>query len=508
MYINKSIAFNNPDLSVGIRVPNTVERSTDFLIKRVKDYDRIQEVDIHQTMDLCDRIYRYEGTCGTAIDIFVDFAVTRLRAEQTGEKDLDKMLEHFNDQVNSDVTSTMRGIHEVLQKVCFDWFINGNAFPYTSWDNIDLDGITAPVKMPTRVVLLNPKFIRIPQEKMMLGSAQLFFSPPATMLSMLDKDGRSNPGVRDLKSLNIFKKKNATTYGYTLNPKFVKHIKRKGNDYNAWGTPYLTKAFSSLASIRRLRRLDDSTTEGLVNLVTIYKIGDKDFPAKPGRLNAFRALIQNPTSTQTLVWAHDVSVEQVGPDGKVLAFDKKYIQPQQELLRALGVPAILIDPSITKGADPYVSVIAMSERLEQLRSVLKIYVEDIYKQIAEANGFKGKRPKARWSRMNLSNDQSIKNFIMQFYDRGLIDPKTALEEANYDYETITTRKKKFKKDESMFKPPELPFGGNSPDKGRPIKGSPKDKTPRKLGTKPAVDQKVKIKPSKPKVKVAASEEEE
>jgi hypothetical protein len=300
----------------------------------------------------------------------------------------------------------------------------------------------------------------------------------------------------------IFNKQSDNQYGYRLNPTFIKHIKRKGRDYSAWGIPYLSRSFSAVASLRRLRRLDDATTEGLVNLVTIYKIGDKDFPASGPRMQAFRNLLSQPTPTKTLVWPHDVSVEQVGPDGKVLAFEKKYVEPRQEILRALGVPAVLIDPSIAKGADPWVAIISLSERLQKHRNEIAVWLEDLYHQIAENNGFPDIYPKVKWERMNLSNDMAIKNLIMQFYDRGLIDSKTALEESDYDYDSVLTRKKKQKKtkEDEFFVPPQLPFGGPNEkpgEKGRPTKGDPKDKD-KGTRTKPAVDQKTQKEPAKPK----------
>lgn len=489
-------------MAQGIRVPKTVEPSQDFLLNRVKDYDNLKVQDIKKSMELCDKLYQYEGTCGAAIDIFVEFAITKIEAEETGKADLDKALKFFNNQVNANITSTLRGIQQVMNKVSYDTFIKGNAFPYTKWSDVDVPNISAPWKLPMRIVCLNPLLINIPPETQMLGNAQIYFQPTLEMIGLLERDGRSHPGLKDLKDMLIFNKKADNQYGYRLNPMFIKHIKRKGRDYNPWGIPYLTRVFSAVASLRRLRRLDDATTEGLVNLTTIFKIGDKDFPATAGRINAFRNLINAPTPTQTLVWPHDVQVEQVGPDGKLLAFEKKYQEPRAEILRALGVPAVLIDPGIAKGADPWVSIISLAERLQKHRDEIEIWLEDLYHQIAENNGFPDVYPKVRWRRMNLSNDANIKNLIMQFYDRGLLDPQTALDESGYDYNTILNRKKKGKADEQYFLPPKLPFGGSIQEKGRPTKGSPKDKSQQKVGTKPIVDQKSQRKPTKPGAKEA------
>jgi hypothetical protein len=495
-----NIGTSDKQLATGMRVPTTVEKSQDFLLNRVKDYDiNIKDVDIKTTMELCDKLYRFEGTCGTAIDIFVDFSITKVRAEPTGKANLDKILDHFNKQVNAGVPSTLRGIQEVNQKIGLDWFVKGNAFPYASWDDVDIPGLKAPAKIPTRIVTLNPCLIEIPKETQMLGNAQIYFKPSVDMYNLLRGDGRSYPGLKELKDmLSGLKNKQDNVMGYKLNPLFIRHLKRKGNDYNAWGIPYLTKTFSTIASYRRLRRLDDATTEGLVNLITIYKVGDKDFPADPSRLLYLRNLLSAPTPTKTLVWAHDLEVETVGPDGKILAFEKKYVEPRQELLRALGVPAVLIDPSISPGSDPWVSIIAMAERLQKFRDSVQIWLEDIYRQIAVNNGYEDIYPSAKWERMNLSNDQSLKNLVMQFYDRGLIDAETALEESNYDYKGVLNRKVSNKKNDKLFKPPALPFGGSPGQKGRPTKGSPQDKTEERQGrTKPAVDQKVQKRPSKP-----------
>jgi hypothetical protein len=507
MKINKSIA--TLDMAQGIRVPTTVENAQDFLLNRVRDYISTPDKEIYEVMDLCDKLYRYEGTCGNAIDIFVEFAVTVIGAEETGKKDIDLAIQFFNKQVNQNVTSTIRGLQEVVSKLGLDFWVKGNGFPYTSWYNTDVPGAPASMKLPMRIVCLNPQLVNIPKSYQSFGHARLFLRPSYELEALSRQDGRSNPGVKDLKDLGIMKKTREND-GYPLNPKFISHLKRKGRDYEAWGLPYLTRAFSSVASIRRLRRLDDATTEGLANYTTIYKIGDKDHPASQGRLIAFSQLLKHNTPTSTLVWAHDVETIQVAPDSKILAFEKKYVEPRQELLRALGIPAILIDPSLAKGQDPWASVIVLTERLQKFRDMVGNWIEDVYHQIAVENGYPDLYPKVKWERMNLSNDQAIKNLIMQFYDRGLIDAETALEEANYDYDSVLNKKKRHQRsgEDALFVPPQLPFGGPNEkpgEKGRPKKGSPKDKADKKIGTKPAVDQKVQKKPASPKAKAEVSE---
>ena len=62
---------------------------------------------------------------------------------------------------------------------------------------------------------------------------------------------------------------------------------RKKAPYNDWGTPYVARAFASLAIKHKLRSLDMDTVEGLINSITIFRVGTKDHVAKTARINAF-----------------------------------------------------------------------------------------------------------------------------------------------------------------------------------------------------------------------------
>jgi hypothetical protein len=210
-----------------------------------------------------------------------------------------------------------------------------------------------------------------------------------------------------------------------------------------------------------------------LNLVTVFKIGSKEFPASDARLRKFANLLKNPKATTTLVWAHDIDILQVGPDGKVLAFKDKYKDAKEDLLVALGIPPILM--SYPQNSDAWVAILALVERLSNWRVIMSLWLQDLCNQISKYNGFTETGITVKWERMNLTIETEVKNLVLAFYDRGLISAKTAMREANYDYDHEIESKSQELRDKELLAPPNLPFSGQEIDKSKPEDSSIKSK---------------------------------
>jgi len=475
-----------PELAIGLRVPNTVKDPLNYL-HDAKEYEKT-DINIKRQMELCNLLYKYEGIIGNAVDVFVEFAVTDIWAEPTGDKKLDRILKHFNENVNDNSNTMMSGVYHLMEKFYLEYLINGNIFPYNYWENVEVPDVGVAA-LPRSITMLNPQYIRIPEETVAFGQEVIYFQPDINILSAIRSDGRSNKESMHIKkalppSVVRRLKKNTFSGEIPLDPRFVRHIKRKPRDYKAWGIPLLTRTFSSIAIIKKLRKLDEATIEGLVNLLTIFKVGTDEFPAGPQRLSQLRSILADSKASTMLVWPHDIDVLQTGPDGKVLAFKDKYAEAYKELKRALGVvPGLLGEEADVN----YEDLLAMIERLETMRAVGKKFLSDIYREIAIENS-KNKYPKAKMARMNLYDSDSIKNHVVNFYDRGLIDPKTALTEAGYNFEAIMAAKKEVKPliDKGWYDVPNLPF--SSQDTRTGFRPDDKDK--------PVVDQDINLKNKK------------
>ncbi len=474
----EEINIGGKNLGIGVKVPTSIKIPLSY-IDSLREYDDMYN-NIYSQMKVCWKLYKFNPIVGSAVDVLVDFAVTSLRAEDTGDEKLNNLLEWFFVNLNKDNSNTVPGVYPLMQELALEWFTSGNSFPYVKWEEIEVGKLDGSWKMPVSINLINPQSIEIPTEPIAFGQEVIYLRPDATLLSKLQTDGRSDPEAALLKKaiprgfMEAIKKRNYNwNSGIRLNPKFISHLKRKVKGYHAWGIPYLARCLGSSALLERLRQVDESISSGLLNLITIFRVGTEEHPANKQRLTAFANLIRNPKATTTLVWAHDVDVLQVGPDGKVLQYKDKYKQAKEDLIIGLGLPPVLI--SLNQQGDAWVSILSLIERLSNWRQITSIWLEKICKQIAENNGFSNKRIKIKWDRMNLKEESSIKNLILAFYDRGLISIGTALNESGYNLEGEISKKEKEKEISDLFFPPNLPFSGNNQetDKNRPSDEDPK-----------------------------------
>ena len=471
---NESDIVVDKELAVGLRIPTSIKTPVSYL-KGLRQYKDIYN-NIYEQMEVSGKLYKYNSIIGNAVDVLVDFAVTDIYPRPTGKKKLDKILEYFFKNVNDINSNALPGVKSLMQELALEWFTSGNAFPYEKWDNVDVEGKGVYI-LPSTINLLNPQAIHIPSGPIAFGQEVIYLKPNQDLMDKLKSDGRKDPEAALIKKAiprSVLRSISTNTFGMDgirLNPKYITHLKRKAKGYQAWGIPYLSRCFSCVSLLERLRELDESVAAGLVNLVTVYKVGTDEYPASPGRLQKFAALIRNPKATQTLVWAHDLEIEQVGPKDKVLQYSGKYKDAKEDLLIALGIPPELM--SLKQGGDAWVSILSLIERLSNWRDTTKIWMERICDKISKYNGF-SENVECAFSRMNLADEKAVKNLILAFYDRGLLSAQTALKESGHSYEIELSNKKSEQDQLELFVPPDLPFTGSNTE-GRPQKNDPKNK---------------------------------
>jgi hypothetical protein len=274
-----------------------------------------------------------------------------------------------------------------------------------------------------------------------------------------------------------------------------------------WGIPYLVRSFGAIAHKQKLLALDAATIDGMINRITIFKVGDPNNPAtwSGDRLSALYALLSSPNASNMLVWSYDLEVEDVGPDGKVLEFQSRYNQADYDILSSLGIPINLF-MGITKdraaSTDPWITLMAMIEKLEKLREQVQVYLESLLSKICKKNGYENVLPKIRWQRMNLRNVRELRTLVLALYDRGLLPVRDALEESNYNFDEMLKQRKTEAKEgiDKVFEIRPMPFQGSmmkqqqtNPSKdtapGRPKKGEEPKNLPRSEVKTPEKDKK-------------------
>ena len=461
--------YSEDGIALGYVVPEKTPNSIQYL-SNLRDYNDIN-ADIKKQIKLSNQVYLWEGLVSTAVNSLTDFAVSHMKIKGLEGK-AKQVIDFWLENVNADAQNISMGMHSFNQQTALEWFLSGNPFVYKGWDRVKTPGGT--VKLPTDLLLINPQNITIPEESVAFGGKILEYEPTEEVASLIEKAKRKE-SLTQSEQIVIESIPKALIDAFDvmsgkiiLPPEMVSHIPRKGRNYLPWGVPYLTATFSAVAQKRKLQLLDQTTTEGLINSITIFKIGDPNNEKtwSPGRIRAFYNIIKNPSPTLTLVWAYDVDVISVGPDGSVLQFDSKFAQADRDIIAALGIPVQIFTGE--GKADQFTALAALMERLADFRDNHSQFVVGLVKDILKENNIKHEGEiRVFWEHSRLKNEKELRELVLTLWDRGLISIETALEEAGQDIDIELNRKQAESKIKEIFAPPEMPFSAPKPKRSAP-----------------------------------------
>lgn len=462
------------NLATGVAINQYRKTSTDFL-SDLKDFKELSN--IYKQIEISNKMFLLEDIVSTIVDIFIDLTITPFQIEGISEQ-AKPIFNVWRNNVNKDPEKYMPfGLDLLVRDMAYEWFISGNIFAWEVWNNVGIlthEDEIRPSSVPTILQLLNPRSIRVDRASFSVGDPRYILSPGLVNSDITLDDMISEIKLRDSNN-PLFQNVNLQGGTMELPNTFLSHIKRRARHYDIWGIPYLMKVIQAVAYKQKLRLLDKETIEGLVNMITIFKIGspNKDsiyHKVSPARLRAFSSLIKNPQASTMMVWPHDVDVITTGPDGKIMEFSDKYKDANNDIILGMGIPRVLLDGS-GSASTAWIPVIALVERLETVRKKISNYLEHLMMKICIANDFQDCDPKIRWSPTNLRDERTIKNLLLAFYDRGLLPIQVMHEEGRYNHEEMI-RLKEIEEDENLselFYKPKLPF--DSPeDNGTPNDG--------------------------------------
>lgn len=532
--------LTNDGLAVGAVIPRGSKTAIRYL-ENSREYNQ-RDAGIHRQIQLSNQMYHWEGIVGTTIDLFVDFSITDFSLEGVPNGSRERaILEYFLFNVNKDNHNMEKGMRSFLKEVSDDYYLAGNSFIFKSYSQVSGSEIpdkrirgTRGWRLPMNLYLLNPLYIEIPEAAIIVGNKQIWFKLDETNVEIIRQDPEGPQAKAILEGLPQEMQNQLIEEGkILLPPELVDHIKRKSKGYLAWGRPYLSKAFGAFARKKKLEALDEATIDGLINRITVFKVGmpnpkdENDWRTwSKTRQQAFSAHLRGLNPSNLLVWGPDIDVIDVGPKDSLLGFDQRYAQVDRDILKALGIPTVLISgegASADRSENVWVSISGLLEKLQNSRDQFQVWLEGVLWDILKVNELPtNNKPVIRWTRMNLRNEKELRDFVLALYDRGILPIETTVKEAKYDWEVIkaqrlTEIKEKIdgKKYADVFTRRDLPFSGSggAPGAGAPYRvpsNQPKTGRPpggvlrRPVNTKPKTT--VNNKPS-PTYKARASVEE-
>ena len=99
VYITDAKTDTINQLATGIAIPQYRKKSWDYL-GEVFDFKETTEQDIYKQIDVCNKLYRFEPVIGTAIDIMVDFIISKFEII-TDNKELNKVMSEVYKNINN-----------------------------------------------------------------------------------------------------------------------------------------------------------------------------------------------------------------------------------------------------------------------------------------------------------------------------------------------------------------------------------------------------------------------
>ncbi len=428
-------------------------------------------------MSLCVEAYKGFGVAKNVIDLMANFAAEGLTLKHKS-KAVQKFYERWAEHV---------GLRERVQQILRYYYKYGNVFIYTTMGLIDSltydrmkraksrDSLKGFVKVdtvadnndpaqpdrlkdideekrktldkrqiPWRYTMLNPFQMDLRGNKFFGESEWVFILDPMTAKTIQSGGLKTRNGVDFLDETDInlppeFKKlsdEGDNSMLVTLDPAKLWTLHYMKDDHEDWADPLLWPVMADIFYKNKLRQMDVSVCDSVINAVTIFKLGDfaNGFIPPEEHMRAFAEFLRAPTAAMNMVWNDAISIESSYPPVDKILGVAKYEAVDRDILRGLGIPDTLLGG--TTGASfstGFLGVRTLLERLEEGRNAVITWLNRQLRMIAAIMGHRD-IPKVKFGKMSLRDEKAEKMLVLQLLDRNIISIEAVLEAFGEDFE--------------------------------------------------------------------------
>ena len=310
----------------------------------------------------------------------------------------------------------------------------GQGFPLENWEKNDLVAVLYP----------NPKHVHI-GSAFGFGPRSMGLESDVKLRERLLKE--TNPPMWvDVQGPAWNEYKAMGTGTLPLKADVVTHLHVRKLPHNRYAIPPIARAYRTISTRQVLESMIRATIEGISTQLWLYRKiqGEKfmrgEVAALEDKLQASRG-----DTIRHFVWP-DLEIEQYIPKAidQLLANDK-WLALTYHIFRQLGINIYVVSgerASQVRG-DPLVDIKVFMARIEQDKRRQIRWVQSVTDKWTQKQGKAAKENpvKVRFKMSAFDAEAMIRDRLMPLMTLGLLDIQTALEEANYDYDVITTRKK-------------------------------------------------------------------
>ena len=424
--------------------------------------------DRRERNEWCRHFYRTEPIVATSLDLHTEFPISDFNHVCS-----DKAIKDFFDYMSFDRLD----IINLLLDIGLEYWKIGDVFPFGQLN--EDEGIWE------KFAILNPDYIDI-KSSVFAGEPSIDLIPDEQIRAIVSGGPNSEFGEiykqlpdEVIRSVKMGK-------NIHLDNRLVSHISHKASQYESWGTPILMRCFKTLIYKDRLRQAQDSIATRHIFPLRVAKIGSPGEPMPmQSDLDSFRdtLLEADMDPNYFVVYHYALQFDYVGSNGRILPLNQEFDFIQKELMNGLGINQAMLNGEGPTYANAQIGYDTLARRYMSYRLRLENWIKyKVYKPIAEIQGFykpiqseinggyrianrKDRQliiPDIRWEQQDLTNNQSIMNFIQQLQGKGLISMSTVLPMLGLD---PVTEKQNLEKERGTVFDPNAPKTGPLPNSG-------------------------------------------
>lgn len=401
--------------------------------------------------------YEYEPIIGNVIDLHRQMPLSGYKLV-CQDKSIEREMQDMADKWELLTTSSY---------ILGDYILLGEAMVFKVWDDFN--------KTWKELTLLPP-------EKVELRKTYLSKQPLAML--HIDSELKRLANSGDPVDQEIIKnmdpdlvEKIRTSERIYLPSHQFEHFAYKTSEYDLRGTSIVKRALYALLLKYKVRILHNTYLDRGAFPLRIFKLGSESQKWIPSRAhfdglrNALDALSNDPSGS--LIYHFGLNVEVVGTKDKWENLIPHYQWCDSEMLKALFASDAVVDSKGTTFSNSNTALRVLMSRYQMMRDQLEqFWRQKIFRMVAEARGYwvsdstgsmgnvptmeRGGKflyldiPRFKWSKLNLLDDVSQKQFLMRLRERLELPHKTIAEMFDLDPQEL---KDQLKSEESSIVDP-------------------------------------------------------
>lgn len=329
-----------------------------------------------------------------------------------------RVLQFFEDMIEEMNLITSLG------EIALEYWKIGEVFAYAELDEA--------VGKWSKIIVQNPDYI-IVKKSILSAEPIIMLRPDATLQRLVSSSNPADVQLRrQIPEKILYHVKNGQNI--PLDNFNVSHLKMSSSPYEIRGSSIIVSVFKDLTLFDKLRECKFAQADGLVNPITVVKVGgstDGDYRATQEDIEFFRQMLEEAQYDKDfkLVTHAGISIERIGSQGAVLDIAADLDLIIKNLYVGLMVPSAIIEGEGATYQNASIGLEVLRQRYFNFRSVMsKWLTKKIFAPIAEIQEFyeykNGEKklivPEIEWNQMNLYDLQDYIGNIT-----GLVSAKQA-----------------------------------------------------------------------------------